>query len=112
VGQCDRRVDREGIFPGLDRKLIILRAFLIRRIEKEVALGKRGQPLPDPCPRGWERRFPRIARLTVSINWISSWAKTSTPGTHKKMNEKDEQELREFVRLKHHSHGLKTQQLG
>ena len=25
-------------------------------------------------------------------------------GTHKKMTEKDEQELREFVRLKHHSH--------
>jgi hypothetical protein len=35
-----------------------------------------------------------------------------TPGTHKKMNESDEQELREFVRLKHHSHGLKNQHLG
>src|SRR5215470_12438661 len=34
-------------FPGLDRKLIILRAFLVRRIEKEVALWKRGQP---GCP--------------------------------------------------------------
>jgi hypothetical protein len=31
-------------------------------------------------------------------------------GTHKKMNERDEQELREFARLKHHSHGLKIQQ--
>jgi hypothetical protein len=33
-------------------------------------------------------------------------------GTHKKMNGNDEQELCEFVRLKHHSHGLKNQQLG
>jgi hypothetical protein len=33
-------------------------------------------------------------------------------GTHKKMNEKDEQELGTFVRLKHHSHGLKNQHLG
>ncbi len=33
-------------------------------------------------------------------------------GTHKKMTEKDEQELREFVRLKHHSHELKNQYLG
>jgi hypothetical protein len=32
-------------------------------------------------------------------------------GTHKKMNESDEQQLREFVRLKHHSHGLKNQHL-
>src|ERR1700730_9048108 len=28
------------------------------------------------------------------------------------MTENDEQELHEFVRLKHHSHGLKNQQLG
>ena len=33
-------------------------------------------------------------------------------GTHKKMNENDEQELREFMRLKHHSHELKNQQFG
>jgi hypothetical protein len=33
-------------------------------------------------------------------------------GTHKKMNESDEQELREFMRSKHHSHGLKNQHLG
>ena len=33
-------------------------------------------------------------------------------GTHKKTNEKAEQELREFVRLKHHSHGLKNQHVG
>jgi hypothetical protein len=33
-------------------------------------------------------------------------------GTHKKMTESDEQELREFMRLKHHSHGLKNQHLG
>jgi hypothetical protein len=29
-------------------------------------------------------------------------------GTHKKMNGSDEQELPEFVRLKHHSRGLKS----
>jgi hypothetical protein len=33
-------------------------------------------------------------------------------GTHKKMTEKAEQELHEFVRLKHHSHGLKNQHFG
>ena len=33
-------------------------------------------------------------------------------GTHKKMNGSDEQEWREFMRLKHHSHGLKNQHLG
>jgi hypothetical protein len=33
-------------------------------------------------------------------------------GTHKKMTEMNEQELHEFMRLKHHSHGLKNQQLG
>jgi len=33
-------------------------------------------------------------------------------GTHKKMTEMNEQELREFVRLKHHSHGLKNQHFG
>jgi hypothetical protein len=33
-------------------------------------------------------------------------------GTHKKMTENGEQELREFMRLKHHSHGLKNQHLG
>jgi hypothetical protein len=33
-------------------------------------------------------------------------------GTHKKMNGRDQQELREFIRLKHHSHGLKNQHLG
>jgi hypothetical protein len=32
-------------------------------------------------------------------------------GTHKKMNGSDEQELREFVRLKHHSHELKRHHL-
>ena len=32
-------------------------------------------------------------------------------GTHKKMTENDRQELREFMRLKHHSHGLKNQHL-
>ncbi len=33
-------------------------------------------------------------------------------GTHKKMNGSAEQELREFIRLKRHSHELKNQQLG
>jgi len=33
-------------------------------------------------------------------------------GTHKKMTENDEQELHEFMRLKHHSHGLKDQHFG
>jgi hypothetical protein len=33
-------------------------------------------------------------------------------GTHKKITESDEQEWRELMRLKHHSHGLKNQQLG
>jgi len=33
-------------------------------------------------------------------------------GTHKKRTESDEQELREFMRLKHHSHGLKNQYFG
>ena len=33
-------------------------------------------------------------------------------GSHKKMTETHEQELREFVRLKHHSNGFKNQQLG
>jgi hypothetical protein len=33
-------------------------------------------------------------------------------GTHKKMTGSAEQELREFMRLKHHSHELKNQQLG
>jgi hypothetical protein len=32
-------------------------------------------------------------------------------GTHKKMTEMNEQESREFLRLKHHSHELKNQQL-
>jgi hypothetical protein len=33
-------------------------------------------------------------------------------GTHNKMNETFQQELVEFVRLKHHSHGFKNQHLG
>jgi hypothetical protein len=33
-------------------------------------------------------------------------------GTHKKMTGSAEQELREFMRFKHHSHELKNQQLG
>ena len=33
-------------------------------------------------------------------------------GTHKKMTEIDEKELHEFMRLKHHSHGLKNQHFG
>jgi len=33
-------------------------------------------------------------------------------GTHKKMTETDEQEWRELMQLKHHSHGLKNQHLG
>ncbi len=33
-------------------------------------------------------------------------------GTHKKITEKDGQELREFMRLRHHSQGLKNQHLG
>jgi hypothetical protein len=33
-------------------------------------------------------------------------------GTRKKMTEMNEQELRDFVRLKHHSHGLKNQHFG
>jgi len=33
-------------------------------------------------------------------------------GTHKKMNGSAEQESHEFMRLKHHSHGLKNQHLG
>jgi hypothetical protein len=33
-------------------------------------------------------------------------------GTDKKMTESGEQELREFMRLKNHSHGLKNQHLG
>src|SRR5262249_60663937 len=32
-----------------------------------------------PLPVWVERRFRRIARLTVSINWISSWANRNTP---------------------------------
>ena len=33
-------------------------------------------------------------------------------GTHKKINRSGGQEWREFMRLKHHSHELKIQQLG
>jgi hypothetical protein len=33
-------------------------------------------------------------------------------GNHKKTTERIEQELCEFVRLKHHTHGLKNQHLG
>ena len=40
---------------------------------------------------------------------ISRWLGHPLRGTHKKMNGSDQQESREFMRLKHHSHGLKNQ---
>jgi hypothetical protein len=43
---------------------------------------------------------------------LSPWAGAPIPGTHKKMTESVEQELREFMGLKHHSHGLKNQHFG
>ncbi len=42
---------------------------------------------------------------------ISCWGHP-IQGTHKKMTETVEQEWPEFMRLKHHSYGLKNQQFG
>jgi hypothetical protein len=49
--------------------------------------------------------------LLANVGLISKILGHPLWGTHKKMNGSDEQEWREFMRLKHHSHAFKKQPL-